>query len=82
MSNFFSVTQVTVRKMKFSIKDFFSKCDEIRSFLRIGSRLLRKSLRENVIFCAVSDKSYAFILCLETLHYPISEAAICRCSSK
>ena len=60
MSNCFSVTQVTVRKMKFSIKDFFSKCDEIHSFLRIGSRLLRKSLRENVIFCAVSDESYAF----------------------
>ena len=24
-----------VRNMKFSIKDFFSKCDQIRSFLRI-----------------------------------------------
>ena len=26
----------TTQKMKFSIKDFFSKCDQIRSFLRIG----------------------------------------------
>ena len=25
----------TVQKIKFSIKDFFSKCDQIRSFLRI-----------------------------------------------
>ena len=24
----------TTQKMKFSIKDFFSKCDQIRSFLR------------------------------------------------
>ena len=27
----------TAQKIKFSIKDFFSKCDEIRSFLRIWS---------------------------------------------
>ena len=39
--------------MKFSIKDFFSKCDQIRSFLRIWSHLLKKSLMENVVFCAV-----------------------------
>ena len=39
--------------MKFSIKDFFSKCDQIRSFLRIWSHLLKKSLIESFIFCAV-----------------------------
>ena len=39
--------------MKFSIKDFFSKCDQIRSFLRIWSHLPKKSLMENSIFCAV-----------------------------
>ena len=33
---------VTAQKMKFSIKDFFSKCDQIRSFLRIWSHLLKK----------------------------------------
>ena len=27
------VNNVTTQKMKFSIKDFFSKCDQIRSFL-------------------------------------------------
>ena len=37
----------------FSINDFFSKCDQIRSFLRIWSHLLRKSLMENFNFCAV-----------------------------
>ena len=35
-------TFVTVQKMKFSIKDFVSKCDWIRSF-------------RNFTFCAVSD---------------------------
>ena len=39
--------------MKFIIKDFFSKCDEIRSFLRIWSHLLKKSLMQNFVFCAV-----------------------------
>ena len=40
-------------KNKFSIKDFFSKCDQIGSFLKIRSHLLKKSLMENFIFCAV-----------------------------
>ena len=38
--------------MKFCIKDFLIKCDQIRSFLRIWSHLLNKSLMENFIFCA------------------------------
>ena len=42
--------------MKFSIKDLFSKCDKIRSFLRIWSHILKKYLMENFIFCAVLDK--------------------------
>ena len=32
--------ECTAQKMKFSIKDFFSKCDQIPSFLRIWSHLL------------------------------------------
>ena len=39
--------------MKFSIKDFFSKCDQICRKLRIWSHLLKKPLMENFIFCAV-----------------------------
>ena len=39
--------------MKFSIKDFCSKCDQIRSFLGIWSHLLEKSLMENFIFFTV-----------------------------
>ena len=37
-------------KMKFSHKDFFSKCDQILSFPCIWSHLLKKSLVENFIF--------------------------------
>ena len=43
----------TAQKMKFSIKDFLSKSDQIQSFLRIWSHLLKKSLMEIFIFCAV-----------------------------
>ena len=38
--------------MPFSIKDLFSKYDQIRSFLRLWSHLLKKYLIENFIFCA------------------------------
>ena len=44
---------VTAQKMKFSINDFSSKCDQICRKLRIWSHLLKKSLMENFIFCAV-----------------------------
>ena len=40
-------------KMKFSIKDFFNKFDQIHRFLRIWSHLLKKSLMENFTFYAV-----------------------------
>ena len=43
------------QKMKFFIKDLFSKCDQIRRKPRIRSHLLKKSLMENFIFCAVYD---------------------------
>ena len=36
--------------MKFSIKDFHSKCDQIRRKLWIWSHLLKKALMENFIF--------------------------------
>ena len=41
--------------MKFSIKDFFSKCDQIRSFLRIWSHLLKKFLME-IFISLCSDR--------------------------
>ena len=42
--------------MKFSIEDFFNKCDQIRSFLWIWLYLLKKSSMENFSFGAVKNK--------------------------
>ena len=41
--------------MEFFIKDFFSKCNQIRSFRRIWVHVRNKSLMENVIFCAMLE---------------------------
>ena len=54
-------------KMEFSIKDFFSKCNQIRSFLRIWSHLLKKSLMKNFILCAVKFDQLAS--CLDQRRY-------------
>ena len=47
----------TAQKTKFSTKDFFGKCDQIRKKLGIWSYLLKKLLMENFIFCAVEKPS-------------------------
>ena len=41
------------KELQLSNEDFFSKCNQIHNFLRIWSHLLKKSLMENFIFCAV-----------------------------
>ena len=46
--------KITAQQIKFSIKDFFSKCDQIRWKLWIWSHLLKKFLIENFVFCAVN----------------------------
>ena len=61
----------TAQKMKFSIEDFFSKCDQIRSFLRIWSHLLKKSLMENFIFCAVIN--LFLINCTRGCHFELKK---------
>ena len=43
-------SRCTAQKMKFFIKNFFSKCDQI---FRIWSHLLKKFLMGNFIFCTV-----------------------------
>ena len=52
-SNLAAATTDTAQKIKFSIKDFFSKCDQIHRKLQILPYLLKKSLTENFIFFAV-----------------------------
>ena len=46
-----TVIKITLQKMKFFIKDFFSKCDQIR----------KKFLIENFIFCTVNYASFYFL---------------------
>ena len=41
-----SVIEQTLHK-NFFVKDFFSRCDQIRSFLKIWSHILKKSLMKN-----------------------------------
>ena len=60
--------------MKFSIKDLFSKCDQIRSFVRIWSHLLKKFLMENFFFlCSekVQRLKVHFYYILATVFYCI-----------
>ena len=49
----FQKLMFTAQKMILSIKDFFSKCDQIRQKRRIWSHLLKKFFIENFILCAV-----------------------------
>ena len=51
-----SMKYATAHKMKFSIKVFSSKCDQIHIFLHIWSQSLKKILMENFIFCAACTK--------------------------
>ena len=51
----------TAQKMKFSIKDFFTKSDQIRRKLQIRSHLLKKSLMENFTFFAVVSLIFAYL---------------------
>ena len=72
----------TAQKMKFSIKNFFCKCDQIRSFLKIWSHLLKKSLMNNFIFCAMCAISMAAKILLELwqeckLQYDSKKMRIC-----
>ena len=58
----------TAHKMKFSIKDFFRKCDQISKKLRIWSHLLKNFLMENFIFCAVFARSKRRIKFIKSWH--------------
>ena len=57
--------------MKFSIKDLFSKCDQICRKMQIWSHLLKKSIMENFIFvCSVRNMiTYDAELLYDVLNY-------------
>ena len=48
--NIFVKNSNTAQEMKFSNKDFFSKCDQICRKRQIWSHLLKKPLKEDFIF--------------------------------
>ena len=59
--------------MKLSFKDFFSKCQQIRSFLRIWSHLLKKPLMENFIFCEVCVGLTYWMVCSKPQPFTFSK---------
>ena len=62
--------------MKFYIKDFFGKCDQIRRKLRIWSYLLKKSLMNNLISCAVFCRTD--IRASKGFHYLCSKKSLAK----
>ena len=66
-------TGIKRKKKKFSIKDFFSKCDQICSFLWILSHLLWKSLLENFIFCALKSSGKRVKVELDLCNYATNQ---------
>ena len=67
---------ITAQKIKFSIEDFLSKCDQIRRKLRIWSYLPKKSLMVTTqktaffVLCIVQFKIY-FDFLLSTPRFPL-----------
>ena len=77
-------TFYTAQSMKLSMKGFFSKCDQIRNFLRIWSLLLKKSLMENFIFClvlALRLKTFLYFLKKAFLYLRKIKASIPKCKN-
>ena len=64
----------TAQKMKFSIKDFFSKYDQIHRKLRIWSHLLKKFLMENFIFLCSDTALISFSFYYHVVHSTIQQS--------
>ena len=75
--NFYVEFQSSSKPKKFTVKDFFSKCELICSFMRICSHLLKEYSTENFIFCTqcstaiyYQDIAYClFIRMRKIIHY-------------
>ena len=66
----YELEEWTAQKMKFYIMVFLSKFDQIGSFLRIWSHLLKKYLMENFIFCAVVNESFKILKYISKMQIP------------
>ena len=67
-------------KNKVFLSNFFSKCDQIRRFLRIWSHLLKKFLMENFIFCAVRWAPCSCLKAVNLLRILLDKSKIVTCS--
>ena len=59
------------QKMKFCIRDFYNKCNQVNNFTRIWSHLPKKSLMENFIFSAVWEESHIWVILLLRIYNSI-----------
>ena len=70
--NFLKDFSAYILYKNFCTKDFLSKCEQIRGKLRIWLHILKKSLIENLIFCAMAHAalkfSDVFSGCIEKQH--------------
>ena len=64
------------KKWSFSLRFSLSKCDQIRSFLRIWSHLLKKSMMENFTFCAVLEFLDLNLFCVSLLKCSVCLSAL------
>ena len=62
-THFESLNNIHCTKMKFSIKDLFSKCEQIHKKPRIWSYLLKKSLIKNFLMVQWSPHIVTFAIC-------------------
>ena len=72
----------TSQKIKFSVKDYFSKCDQIRRKLQIWSHLLKQSFMENFAFYVVwrPDPNREFLASKrKLLYYVCTVNPLCTC---
>ena len=60
--NVMNIWHVQVNQLKINILYVFSKCDQIGRKMWIWSHLLKKSLMENFVFCAVHQTHYQWIV--------------------
>ena len=58
--NYENTRTITTQRIRFSVKDFFSKCDQIQNDLRIWSHLLKNFLMEHFIFCALYVQNWDY----------------------
>ena len=66
-NSYITEVHLGTKKMKFSFKNYLCKCDQIRSYMRIWSHLLKKFSMKNFIFCKVQVLLFVMKLILRPM---------------